>query len=488
MGDPSYSPLWSGGLLEDPLWSPPFDHTLPNTGVLFAPPSPYNSPHFNSSGGVTTRIDRFGREVRCFYGCQPVFNSDEQLQQHVMKQHEISRCQYGCDPVFDRFDALRQHVAEQHAAEREGARYSSLLFQPRLLRPDVSCFYGCGPTFRDEEQLREHVRQQHEINKCQFGCGPRFERFEQLQEHVYTSHAPGNPVSLSPIFSDNRDGTMTDRQGNTYVCHYDSCGRAFPVLTQLSQHRAQTHHEQTLVSSPTLGATTMDSTSDGLLDTLPLPSLESMVGAQNMSHNSSGTSANKVKNEQGGEGEHSNHGHSWDGKCHSVLSESSAAAHRCEKCGSTFKENTNLTRHQQQAHRGKKEHVCDYCHTPFGRKSNLKTHVDTVHFQKRRFGCEKCGQRFTQKGNLATHFRTKHLGRRDFICESCGQSFARNETRRVHVRIVHEKRKDFVCSHCPGKGFATKSNLVRHVKAHHGEEVASAIVKPKPEPIVLVQK
>ena len=86
---------------------------------------------------------------------------------------------------------------------------------------------------------------------------------------------------------------------------------------------------------------------------------------------------------------------------------------QCRFCPSTFKSNTDLTRHER-IHTGEKPFSCHICRKQFNRKGNMEKHV-TTHFKgadraqqlqlsatKGEFVCE-CGKAFRSKGFYLRH-------------------------------------------------------------------------------------
>ena len=96
---------------------------------------------------------------------------------------------------------------------------------------------------------------------------------------------------------------------------------------------------------------------------------------------------------------------------------------QCRFCPSTFKSNTDLTRHER-IHTGEKPFGCHVCGKQFNRKGNMEKHV-TTHFK----GTEKAQQLKHQLTNSQL-----------FVCD-CGKSF---RSRGFYLRHMkrHEIREE----------------------------------------------
>ena len=53
--------------------------------------------------------------------------------------------------------------------------------------------------------------------------------------------------------------------------------------------------------------------------------------------------------------------------------------HKCDPCGKSFTELSNLERHLHTVHDGYKDYKCESCSKAFSDKRNLKRHIDSVH-------------------------------------------------------------------------------------------------------------
>ena len=90
------------------------------------------------------------------------------------------------------------------------------------------------------------------------------------------------------------------------------------------------------------------------------------------------------------------------------------------------------------------------------------------------FKCDPCGKSFTQASNLRRHIKTIHEPHKDYKCDSCWKSFAQASHLRQHIKTIHEGHKDFKCDSC-GKLFTEAGNLRKHIITVHKGHKANAL-------------
>eukprot|EP00180_Rhodochaete_pulchella_P001269 Plantae.Rhodophyta-Rhodochaete_pulchella.ctg208.p1 GENE.Plantae.Rhodophyta-Rhodochaete_pulchella.ctg208~~Plantae.Rhodophyta-Rhodochaete_pulchella.ctg208.p1 ORF type:complete len:420 (-),score=15.64 Plantae.Rhodophyta-Rhodochaete_pulchella.ctg208:265-1524(-) len=79
----------------------------------------------------------------------------------------------------------------------------------------------------------------------------------------------------------------------------------------------------------------------------------------------------------------------------------------CPHCAKFFSRRSNLKRHVDAVHSGRRPFICSFCHFRFQYKQHLKVHVDCQHFH-RTFPCALCGSSFVTRSNLKRHTRQIH--------------------------------------------------------------------------------
>ncbi|XP_063289740.1 oocyte zinc finger protein XlCOF7.1-like [Pelobates fuscus] len=167
------------------------------------------------------------------------------------------------------------------------------------------------------------------------------------------------------------------------------------------------------------------------------------------------------------------------------------AVYNCSECSKSFKNNSELTKHQSthkrhkmissetgevyysessivlhESHRkGEKQFACTECGKSFTQKSNLVVH-QMIHTGEQPFSCTDCGKCFRRAAHLTSHKRS-HTGEKPFACNECGKCFAHSSSLVTHQRL-HKGEKPFRCADC-GKCFSQAPHLIIHRRIHTGE-------------------
>ena len=67
--------------------------------------------------------------------------------------------------------------------------------------------------------------------------------------------------------------------------------------------------------------------------------------------------------------------------------------------GAAFSPRSNLNRHIESVHEGKKSFKCNVYDTAFSEKSTLNGHIESVHDRKKPFQCNICDSCFSKNMN-----------------------------------------------------------------------------------------
>ena len=85
------------------------------------------------------------------------------------------------------------------------------------------------------------------------------------------------------------------------------------------------------------------------------------------------------------------------------------------------------------------------------------------------FKCDKCDASYPLKMSLLNHIRIKHEDAKQFFCQHCVYETKNKVHLKQHVKSLHLGMKE-ICETC-GRKFSDKSNLNKHVRQFHPEQV-----------------
>ncbi|XP_039374902.1 zinc finger protein 436-like [Mauremys reevesii] len=94
--------------------------------------------------------------------------------------------------------------------------------------------------------------------------------------------------------------------------------------------------------------------------------------------------------------------------------------HRCQGCGRSFHQSTQLTRHQA-GHTGERPPKSPDCGNGFALGSDMTRPASCVHTGERPHCCSECRKGFSRSSQLVEHRRT-HTAERPFHCPVCRKS------------------------------------------------------------------
>lgn len=137
---------------------------------------------------------------------------------------------------------------------------------------------------------------------------------------------------------------------------------------------------------------------------------------------------------------------------------------QCDQCQRSFTLKSNLIRHQgkSQCKLPDTKIVCNICNKVFAKDSLLRSHLKK-HSMERPFACDDCGMDFKYKSTLVRHLQ-HHNGIRPYSCNICTKTFTHFGLIKPHMRM-HTGEKPYTCPVC-SKKFSHKHNMLRHTVRH----------------------
>uniref|UniRef100_A0A1A9WIN3 C2H2-type domain-containing protein n=1 Tax=Glossina brevipalpis TaxID=37001 RepID=A0A1A9WIN3_9MUSC len=116
--------------------------------------------------------------------------------------------------------------------------------------------------------------------------------------------------------------------------------------------------------------------------------------------------------------------------------------------------------------RATREYICPHCHKIFYKVWSLQQHLNTHDGYEKPYKCELCPAAYASKQNLVVHVR-RHNGEKPFGCHFCTRTFTSTSERYIHERC-HTGERPYVCEFC-GKSHTTSSHLHNHRRLHLDE-------------------
>ncbi|XP_075698562.1 uncharacterized protein LOC142663685 [Rhinoderma darwinii] len=144
----------------------------------------------------------------------------------------------------------------------------------------------------------------------------------------------------------------------------------------------------------------------------------------------------------------------------------------CSICGECFYSSEHFLQHQK-SHFKNDPLMCPDCGKLFMRKSGLSKHRRVVHQGDVALSCAACGKGFACKSELIRHMAV-HSGQKPYTCMECGKCFSFKSALVRHQRIHTGDRLQY-CPDC-GKGFSCNSELLRHQSVHQSQYLTSMVL------------
>ncbi|XP_073836556.1 uncharacterized protein [Musca autumnalis] len=333
--------------------------------------------------------------------CRTSYKEDSSLRRHMRKKHPSSiKGKYICDTCNERFatqiglvvHSLRMHGVAQTPAEHQcelcGSRYmkSKHLLQHIRKKHPMSIDTGyiceiCDERFTTQTGLDMHSNRMHVVaqtpteHKCEV-CGSSYTKFSNLQRHMREKH----PLSIN----------------DKYIC--EICNQRFSAQKGLEAHCTWLHQGAYSTQTPT--------------------------------------------------------------------------KHKCELCGRCYTQAITLRTHMRHKHPLSidSDYICDICNQRFTTQTGLDMHTDRAHPEAEtptKHKCEICGTCFKEDRHLRTHLSNKHPSSidSDYICEICNERFATKKGLDEHSDRAHplaqtsNKYKCEICGCCYGKSYTLRVHI-----------------------------
>jgi uncharacterized Zn-finger protein len=133
---------------------------------------------------------------------------------------------------------------------------------------------------------------------------------------------------------------------------------------------------------------------------------------------------------------------SKDANAKELLGEQSAEFYSCQICKNSFSRRNILSGHTNATTR----EITSYCEMCVKSLCDNRNAVQRHRGRERLFSCSLCNKGFTSRSNLDKHIRA-HTGERPYSCEVCNKLFAQRSNLNKHLK-VHTGERPFSCEVC----------------------------------------
>ncbi|XP_073842874.1 uncharacterized protein [Musca autumnalis] len=150
--------------------------------------------------------------------------------------------------------------------------------------------------------------------------------------------------------------------------------------------------------------------------------------------------------------------------------------HKCQLCGNSYTKKKNLQRHMRAKHplSINDMYICEVCNRRFATQRGLENHYYQTHPETHTptgHKCEICGSCYKESKSLRVHIRNKHPSSIDsgYICEICNKRFTTQKGLDRHSYQAHPETQtptEHMCEIC-GSCFKEDSYLQKHIKDKH---------------------
>ncbi|XP_073842914.1 uncharacterized protein [Musca autumnalis] len=170
-----------------------------------------------------------------------------------------------------------------------------------------------------------------------------------------------------------------------------------------------------------------------------------------------------------------------DNKDRCITSSSRAAQtpaeHKCEICGRSYREESNLRRHMRKNHPLSidTEYICKICNQRYTTQLGLDFHCYRMHPEARtpnKHKCEICGSCYRRSNAFLEHMRIKHPLSIDteHMCNICNQRFTTQPGLDRHSYVTHPPLAEHKCEIC-GLCYKLSSSLSEHIRMKHPSSI-----------------
>ena len=110
---------------------------------------------------------------------------------------------------------------------------------------------------------------------------------------------------------------------------------------------------------------------------------------------------------------------------------------KCPICESAFTDKSQMRRHKERVHEGKKPYKCSMCDAGYFVSSSLKKHIKRAHErgENKVFKCPICAVYMKTKQSLEKHILTVHEGKKPFKCDLCLKNFGQNDWHHLKLEM-----------------------------------------------------